>query len=345
MDIKVQSCVSEGVYADLCEIASANECFSKLKNTTVMVTGADGFVGRLLTAALLLRNDLFGDGIRAAAKVRSREDAEKKFGRLCGRDDLTIISDGFVRADYIIHLGGFADNSPVTDSAEQTADLLIAAKEYGCRAVLVVSGAEVYGTVFKDKEKLQEDDSGYVAFTESKSGPEVAARAAETLAAACCAEYGMHVKLARCGCVYGADAPACDRDWAVLLADAAKGKHLVLATDGIEKRSFCYVSDAAAAMLTVLLLGEDAVPYNIADESGDISLRGFAEAVCAALPESGLHLRFLKTEDENREAPLKTPISKVPYVLDGSRVKALGWSPKVGLTQGIRRSAAVLKSV
>ena len=99
MDIKVQSCVSEGVYADLCEIASANECFSKLKNTTVMVTGADGFVGRLLTAALLLRNDLFGDGIRAAAKVRSREDAEKKFGRLCGRDDLTIISDGFVRAD------------------------------------------------------------------------------------------------------------------------------------------------------------------------------------------------------------------------------------------------------
>ena len=53
----------------------------------------------------------------------------------------------------------------------------------------------------------------------------------------------------------------------------------------------------------------------------------------------------MKSEDENREAPLKTPISKVPYVLDGSRVKALGWSPKVGLTQGIRRSAAVLKSV
>ena len=57
MAFKVQSCVKASVYSDLEEIARSNVDFQQLKNQSVLITGAGGFIGYYLTAALLLRND------------------------------------------------------------------------------------------------------------------------------------------------------------------------------------------------------------------------------------------------------------------------------------------------
>ena len=75
MAFKVQSCVKASVYSDLEEIARSNVDFKQLKNQSVLITGAGGFIGYYLTAALLLRNDLFGDSISVTALVRNRERA------------------------------------------------------------------------------------------------------------------------------------------------------------------------------------------------------------------------------------------------------------------------------
>ena len=45
MAFKVKDCVTPGVYADLEEIASSGVPFEKLKNSTVLITGAGGFIG------------------------------------------------------------------------------------------------------------------------------------------------------------------------------------------------------------------------------------------------------------------------------------------------------------
>lgn len=116
MDYKVKACVGDGVYRDLTEMAQSGADFAKMKDATVLITGAGGFIGFYLTAALLLRNDLYGDNIRVLALVRSRERAEKKFGRLLQRPDLTLCVQDVTapiqaeRADYVIHAASQASN-------------------------------------------------------------------------------------------------------------------------------------------------------------------------------------------------------------------------------------------
>ena len=45
MEYKVKDYTKKSVYSDLLEIASSNPDWGKLKNSTVFVTGAGGFIG------------------------------------------------------------------------------------------------------------------------------------------------------------------------------------------------------------------------------------------------------------------------------------------------------------
>ena len=78
MEYKVKDYTKKSVYSDLLEIASSNPDWGKLKNSTVFVTGAGGFIGFYLCASLLLRNDLYNDNIKVIALVRNEEKARKK---------------------------------------------------------------------------------------------------------------------------------------------------------------------------------------------------------------------------------------------------------------------------
>ncbi len=357
MEFKVQDCVTKQVYADLHEIATAPLDFAMLRNATVLITGAAGFIGYYLTAALLLRNDLYGDDIRVLALVRNRDRAEEKFGELQFRDDLRFCVQDVTspihapRADYIIHAASQASNiqfetdpvGTINANLTGTANVLGFARECRAKATLVVSSLKVYGTVYGAQEKLTEEDNGYIDFTSYRNCYAMGKRASETLAASFCREYGVHVKLARPAYIFGASSLNDDRVWAQFLANAVRGEDILLKSNGAAKRSFCYVTDTAAALLTILLAGKDAQPYNIAFEASDTTIRGFAAAVCAAFPERHLQLRFADPADAAEpEAPV-TPLRQVPEILDSGKLRALGWQPKVDLAEGIRRSVRTLE--
>lgn len=357
MEFKVQDCVTKQVYADLLEIASADAAFAQLKNTTVLITGAAGFIGYYLTAALLLRNDLYGDSITVLALVRNREKAEAKLGDLQFRDDLRFCVQDVTapihapRADYIIHAASQASNiqfetdpvGTINANLTGTANVLHFARECAARATLVVSSLKVYGTVYGAQKKLTEEDNGYIDFTSYRNCYAMGKRASETLAASYCREYGMHVKLARPSYIYGAASLNDDRVWAQFLANAVRGEDILLKSNGAAQRSFCYVTDTATALLTVLLKGEDAVPYNIAFEQSDTTIRGFAKTVCQTFPDRHLQLRFANPADEQEPEERMTPLRQVPEILDSSKLRALGWQPKVDLAEGIRRSVRTLE--
>lgn len=356
MDYKVKQCVSEGVYADLAEIASAHPSLNALKNASVLITGAGGFIGFYLTAALLLRNDLYGDGITVTALVRSRQRAEQKFGDLLRRGDLTLCVQDVTepirapRADYLIHAASQASNiqfetdpvGTINANLTGTANVLAFAKNSRAAAALIVSSLKVYGTVYGKAERLREEDCGYLDFTSYKNCYAMGKRASETLAASYCREYELPVKLARPSYIYGASSLNDDRVWAQFLANAVRGEDILLKSNGAVKRSFCYVSDTAAALLTVLLSGEDAVPYNIANPASDVTIRGFAEAVCRTFPEKHIRLSFADPADAVLPPELDTPLRQVPELLDNRRLLSLGWQPRVDLAEGIRRSVRIL---
>ena len=357
MDYKVKDCVLGSILRDAREIAEADIPWEQLENTGVLITGGGGFIGGYLTLALLLRNDIYGDNIHVTALVRNRERAEKKFGKLLVRDDFSLCVQDVNkpiqadRADYVIHAASQASNiqfetdpvGTITANLVGTQNVLEFAKKSEARATLIVSSLKVYGTLYGDGNGITEDDCGYLDFTSYKNCYAMGKRAAETLASCYCSEFGMNVKLARPAYIYGAASLDDDRVWAQFIEKKKKKQDILLKSNGAAKRSFCYVTDTASALLTILLKGENAVPYNIASEQSDTTIRGFAKTACETFPERNISLCFANPEDEKEPEELVTPLRQVPEILDSTRLKMLGWQPKVPLVEGIRRAVGVLE--
>lgn len=358
MDYRVKSNISGAVYSDVLEIANADFIqWDKLKNSAVLITGANGFIGLHLTLALLIRNDLYADNISVTALVRNRDSAEKKFGALLLRDDLNLCVQDVTepiesdRADYIIHAASQAsniqfENDPVgTISANLTGTsrVLDFALKSNAKSTLIVSSLKVYGEVYGGKGYLKEEDEGYLDFTSYKNCYAMGKRASETIAASYIKEYGLNVKLCRPAYIYGASSLNDDRVWAQFIANVVKKENILLKSNGAALRSFCYVTDTASAMLCVLLNGENGFPYNIAYEKSDTTIRGFAKAACMAFPERNISLSFQNPGDEREPDIMKTPLSVEPEILDSTRLKSIGWLPCVDLTEGIKRAVKVLE--
>ena len=86
--LKIKDHVGANLYADLREIASADIDWTKLKNKTVLITGANGFIAYYMIMSMLLKNDEEDMGIQVLGLVRNREKAEKKYGVIADRADL-----------------------------------------------------------------------------------------------------------------------------------------------------------------------------------------------------------------------------------------------------------------
>lgn len=357
MDYKVKDCVQSTICRDALEIAEAPIAWNRFAGKTVLITGGGGFIGGYLSWALLLRNDIYQNDIKVVALVRNREKAEKKFGKLVEREDFILCVQDVnepiqaERADFIIHAASQASNiqfetdpvGTINANLLGTANVLDYAVQSKAEAVLVVSSLKVYGVLYGEQESIREEDCGYLDFTSYKNCYAMGKRASETLAASYCREYGLNVRLARPAYIYGAASMDDDRVWAQFIANVVRGEDILLKSNGAAKRSFCYVTDTAKAILTILLNGENALPYNIAYEKSDVTIRDFAGAACEAFPERNIRLRFQNPEDEREPVEKQTPLRQVPEILNSERLKALGWQPQVDLITGIQRAVAILE--
>ena len=88
------------------------------------------------------------------------------------------------------------------------------------------------------------------------------------------------------------------------------------------------IGDAVDAIETILEKGERGVPYTVANEETFCTIREMAEALCAAHPESGSKVVF---DFSGASARGFAPPFRMR--LDSSRLRALGWAPKVGLME------------
>lgn len=357
MAYEIEKLVRKGVYKDLYEIATSPFIdWEKLKGKTILITGAGGFIGCHLAMALMVRNDLFGDDISIMAHVRNKERAYAKYGDMLKRFDLSLnVSDvtKFINAtgmDFIIHAASQAsniqfENDPVGTikaNLSGTENVLELAKDNNSTA-LIVSSLKVYGALRTGKDRIFEDDIGVIDHTSYKNCYAIGKRASETLAASYVKQYGMPVKIARPSYIYGASSLEDDRVWAQFIANIVRKQDILLKSAGAPLRSFCYVTDTCTALLKIMLDGENATPYNIANPASDVTIRGFAKAACEVFPERDMHLAFANKEDEAEPVRDTSPDAPTPEILDSTRLLSLGWQPKVGLHEGIKRAVGILE--
>ena len=98
------------------------------------------------------------------------------------------------------------------------------------------------------------------------------------------------------------------------------------------------MADTVAGMLWALLAGEPGRAYNIANPDSDITLRDLAGAIADA---AGTKVVF-ELPDAVERAGYSTATKAL---LDGSRLRELGWRPEYDIRTGMARTLAILKDI
>lgn len=335
---------------DLEQIIEEKISWEKLKNKTVLITGASGMVGSYMLYVLLMLNDKYHYGIKVLAMLRNEKKLPEEVRE---RDDVAIIChdvtnvfqyDGEIH--YIIHAASPASplimqNHPVETIAANTIgtfNTLSLAKEKSSEGYLFISSREIYGQPDEGQEFFYEDTYGFVDQLNPRSCYSEGKKAAETMCVSFHAEYGLNTKIARLAHTYGPGMSIYDgRVQADFLKNVFQNEDIVLKSEGTAVRTYTYIADAIAGLYRILLDSEEIV-YNIGNEDGKVSIRELAEILVNIYPERGLKLVF--------DIPEGGTKGTAPYtlgILNSRKLRALGWTPRYSIREGFKRTLKYLE--
>jgi CDP-glucose 4,6-dehydratase len=312
--------------------------------STVLVTGAQGFIGSWLAERLL------DDGAKVVVPRRDF-DPESRFRTDGIEDRCTVVQadiqdyEAIVRVlnehdvDTVFHLAaqtivGTANRSPLSTfeaNIRGTYVLLEACRAVGVvgdpvARVVVASSDKAYGS--HEQLPYRED------FPLQPTYPyDVSKACTDMVARSFAATYGMPVAVTRLANVYGGG----DLNWSRIVPDTCRaliaGDAPAIRSDGTPERDYLYVEDAVAAYLA------------IAASLNDESLRGRAWNAGWGSPLSVREIvdRLIAASGREAEPDIQgegTPHGEIDrQYLDSTAIQSeLGWTPRIELDDGLRRT-------
>ena len=214
-----------------------------------------------------------------------------------------------------------------------TMHLLELVRKTGGRFILCSTG-EIYGEN-PDADGFDEQGFGKIDSMAARSCYPESKRAAETLCASYVRQYNADALAARLTYTYGATITTKNsRADAQVLRKALGGEDIVMKSAGSQMRSYCYAPDAAAALIYLMLKGEAGQAYNIADPDCAVSIKTYAQTLADL---AGVKLVF-DLPPEHEQAGYSR-VSKA--ILKSEKLRALGWSAKYDLREGLRRTLEI----
>ncbi|MEM8710546.1 MAG: SDR family oxidoreductase [Planctomycetota bacterium] len=283
----------------------------------VFLTGATGYIGRVITEKLL------ASGHVVLGLARSDESAEKL--RAMGAevhpgnlDDLDSLKAGAASAEAVIHtaisLDDFNDLDTTFDKDERAVEAMLSALEGTDRPFLYTSGSGVLA------------DTGPVAVDETvpvdEKGP-VARRGALEGAVLQASSRGIRTIVVRPGLVYGRGGSGFMQLFIGLAQQARCGRTI---GDGQNVCSVVHVDDLGDLFLLALERGPASALYNAASEE-EPSMLDMASAIGRALGLKGEPSAWPVQEARQALGPFADGMAANKRISAGKAVSELGWSP------------------
>lgn len=322
--------------------------WDRLRQKTVLITGANGLIGSSLVKGLAYANQKLNLDIRILALVRNKDKAFEKFAdEIVDNHSLTVIqgdieSDIDVpwRVNFIVHGASptasryFVENpvETIKTSVNGTMNMLELAKKDQVEGFVYLSSMEVYGTP-QNEDLLTEKDVGYIdpllvrnCYPESK-------RLCEALCAAYVEEYDISAKIIRLTQTFGPGVEKNDsRIFAEIVQCVRDRKDIVLLTNGESKRCYLYTMDSVSAILTVLLKGQNGKSYNAGNPKTYCSIKEMVQMVAHELANDEIAVKVSNNKESN-----KNFLAFHFCHMDMNALYGLGWKPIWGLIEMYRR--------
>ena len=309
-----------------------------MKPTKIIVTGAAGFLGSHLTDALLAQ----GHSILGIDNLCTGNLAN--LAHLAGEPRFTFLNQDITLpfdpgpVDYIFNFASPA--SPVDYDrlgpetllvgSAGTIHMLNLARKYSA-GFLQASTSECYG----DPEVHPQVETywGRVNPIGPRSVYDESKRFSEAAVTAWHRYYGVDTHMVRIFNTYGPRLQANDgRVISNFMMQALRGEPLTVYGDGLQTRSFCYVSDLIAGILRLSESAEH-TPVNIGNPTEFTMLECAQEILSVTGSKSAIVHQPLPKDDPTRRRP------------DIAKARALlGWEPTVALREGLQKSLAYFQA-
>ncbi len=244
---------------------------------------------------------------------------------------------------YIIHAASIASpifyrqfpietirvNSVGTDKL-----LSLALKSKEIKSFLFFSSSEIYGDPDPSFIPTDESYNGNVSCTGPRACYDESKRIGETICYSYYQKYSLPIKIVRPFNNYGPGLKLSDRR---VIPDfyrsIFKDNKIVLLSDGLATRTFCYVSDAVAGYLLTLLSSCDGEAFNIGTENPEISMRDLA-SIIRDITGANASIEFAESHDTNYLQD--NPNRRCPNIKKAQAM--LGYAPQVSLEDGLTRT-------
>lgn len=312
---------------------------NKYHRRRVLVTGGAGFLGSHLCRLLIENGDdvLCVDNFFTGTKSNIEDLLRQPHFELM-RHDITFPL--YVEVDEIYNLACPA--SPIHyqyDPVQTTKtnvhgaiNMLGLAKRVKAK-ILQASTSEVYGD--PQIHPQTENYWGHVNPVGLRSCYDEGKRCAETLFFDYHRQHQLPIKVMRIFNTYGPNMhPNDGRVVSNFIVQALRNEPITIYGEGKQTRSFCYVDDLVAGMVSLMHSEDDwPGPVNIGNPD-EYSILELAKKI-VELTKSRSELIFLPL-------PIDDPIQRCPDIALAK--EKLGWSPTIGLDQGLRKTIEYFKN-
>lgn len=221
----------------------------------------------------------------------------------------------------------------ILTSVEGTRNILNLAKVKKSKSVVYVSSMEMYGSFAKENDNVTETELGYVDPLAVRSNYPESKRLCENMCIAYFSEYDVPVKIARLAQTFGAGIlEGENRIFAQFARSAMEGKNIVLHTKGQSEGNYCYTRDTVMGLFLILLVGENAEAYNVANPEAHTTIADMADMVCKKISGGRSQVIF-----DIPESNIFGYAADTKMKLNSDKLQKLGWKPEVGLEEAYER--------